>query len=70
MAANVDVYLDDFISVIQGGSKEWHQMIRHLFRTIDRVFHPKAEAENHIKETIYLKKLGQGDVAWSTYKTV
>ena len=37
---------------------------------IDRVFRPNKEADTHRKEPIYLKKIGQGDGAWSTQKTV
>ena len=33
--AHVEVYLDDFIGIIQGGEKEKRQMTRHLFRAID-----------------------------------
>ena len=29
--ANIDVYLDDFISVVQGGPRERCQIIWHLF---------------------------------------
>ena len=33
--AHVEVYLDDFISITQGGKTERQQMMRHLFRAID-----------------------------------
>ena len=38
--SNVDVYLDDFISVVHGGPRERRQMIHHLFHQINRVFRP------------------------------
>ena len=38
--ANVNVYLDELISVFQGGPKERCQMLQHLFHQIDRVFRP------------------------------
>ena len=41
ITANVDIYLDDFISVVQGGPKKRSQMIWHLFSQIDKVLRPK-----------------------------
>ena len=38
--AQVDVYLDDFISTCQGGPSERRQMLRHLFWSIVTVFRP------------------------------
>ena len=67
---NVDVYLDGFISVVQGGPRERGQMIRHLFHQIDQVFCPNKEEDTNRKDPISLKKPGQGDGAWSTRKTV
>ena len=36
--AQVDVYLDDFISTFQGGPTKRQQMLCHLFRSIDTFF--------------------------------
>ena len=36
--ANVNFYMDDFISVIQGGLRERRQMLRRLFHQIEQVF--------------------------------
>ena len=47
--ANVDVYLDDFISVVQGGPRERRQMLRHLFHQIEQVFRPNKEAYTNRK---------------------
>ena len=68
--SNVDVYLDNFISVVQGGPRERCQMLRHLFHKIYRVFCPNKWAVTKHKEFIYLKKLDQGDGAWSNQNTV
>ena len=68
--ANVDVYLDDFISVVQRGPKERRQMLRHLFHQINRVLRPNEEGYTNCKDPIPLKKLGQVNGAWSTRKTV
>ena len=67
---NVNIYLDNFISVVQGGTRERCQMLRHLFYQIDQVFFPKEEAETNSRDPISLKKLGQGDGSWFTQKTV
>ena len=47
--ANVDVYLDDFISVVRGGPSERRQMLRHIFHQIDTVFRPNEEADTNHK---------------------
>ena len=58
--SNVDVYLNDFISVVQEGPRERHQMLCHLFNQIDRLFRPNEDADTNLKEAMYLMKLGQG----------
>ena len=68
--ANIDVYLDDFILVVQVGSRERRQMIWHLFHQIDRVFRPNKEVYTNRKYHISQKKMGQVDGAWSTRNTV
>ena len=67
--ANVDVYLEGFISVIQGGPRERCQILWHLFHQINRVFFPNKEADTDRKDPISQKKLGQGYGAQSTIKT-
>ena len=68
--AKINVYLDDFISVVQRGPKERCQILQHLFHQIDHIFRPNEEADMDRKYTISWKKLEQGDGAWSTRKTV
>ena len=58
---NVDVYLDDFISVVQGGPRDRCQILWHLFNQIDRVFRPNKDADTDRKYPISLKKLGKVD---------
>ena len=58
---NVNVYLDDFISIVQGGPRERCQMLRHLFHKSDQVFFPNEEGDTNRKDPISLKKLGHGD---------
>ena len=55
---NIDFYLDNFISVIQVGSRERHQMLQHFFRQIKRFFRPNKEMDTKHKDPISLKKLG------------
>ena len=45
-------------------------MIPHLFHLINQVFCPNEESDTERKNPISRKKLGQGDGAWSTQKTV
>ena len=46
---NVYVYLDDFISVVQGGPREGRKILRHLFHQTDRIFHPNTAADTKCK---------------------
>ena len=68
--ANIDVYLDDFISVIQGAPMERCQILWHLFHQINRVFCPNKEADTDRKYPISQNNLGQGDGDQSTINTV
>ena len=45
-------------------------MLRHLFHQIYRVLYPNEGEDTNRKDPIYLRKLGQGDGAWSTRKAV
>ena len=56
---NVDVYLDDFISVFHGGPRERHQILCHLFHQINRVFRPNEESDTDRKDPISRKNLGK-----------
>ena len=67
--AYVDVYLDDFIKVVQG----WYNALRTrrtLFHAIDSVFRPNGPGDYHRKEPNSRKKLLQGDAFWSTQKII
>ena len=68
--ANVDVYLDDFISVFHEGPRKRRQFLCHLFHQIDRVFLPNDESDTNRKDPISQNKLGQEDGAWSTRNKV
>ena len=68
--AQVEVYLDDFISIYQGGPTERRQMLRHLFRSINTVFWKNVATDVLRKEPTSTKKLGKGDASWLTNKPV
>ena len=68
--AQVDIYLDNFISTCQGGPKERCQILLHFFRSIDTVFHPNGATDGLCKEPIFTNKLSQGDSTWYTKKRV
>ena len=68
--AHVEVYLNDFIGITQGGAKERRQMTRHLFRTIDELFRLNNKDYIAREEPISLKKLRKGNAAWSTKKVI
>ena len=45
-------------------------MLPHLFQSIYTVFRSNTDTKCRRKEPISTKKLGQGDAAWATTKTV
>ena len=55
--SNIHVYLDEFISVVQGGLTQMRQMLLHFFPQIDRVFCTNEEADTNRKYPIFLKKM-------------
>ena len=58
--AQVDIYMDDFISTCQGSPSERRPVLRHLFQIIDIFFRPNVDTYGLHKDTISTKKLGQG----------
>ena len=68
--AHVNIYLDDFIGIVQGGLDERQQMMRHLFRAIKKIFRPNTKDDTSQEEPISLKNLRKGDATWSTQKVV
>ena len=45
--ANVDIYLGDFISLVQVGPKEKSQILSHLFSQIEKKFRPKEATKKN-----------------------
>ena len=66
----MDVYLDEFILLIQVGGDERTQMLKHLFHMTNRVFFLNVRSETNRKYPISLKKLMKGGAAWSTRKNI
>jgi hypothetical protein len=66
-----DVYVDDFIGMVQG---EWHHrrhVKRALLHTLDRVFRPLDSGDSeHRQETASVKKMRKVDATWSTRKVI
>jgi hypothetical protein len=66
-----DVYVDDFIGVVQGNLKRRQRVKRALLHALDKVFRKVDEFDNpHRQEPASLKKLLKGDATWSTQKSV
>ena len=55
--ANIDVYLGNFISSIQGWPTECSQSLRHLFHMMEHVFRLNTDNNTHCKHPISLKKI-------------
>ena len=54
--AQIKVYLDNFIRVVQGGPTERNQMTRHLFCSIYKSFFPNINRYRAQEEPIYINK--------------
>ena len=68
--AYIDVFVDDFIALCQGQHNR-HRVRDILLRAVDQVFRPNDFHDDAFRrEPVSLKKLKQGDVSWSTIKTV
>jgi hypothetical protein len=66
-----DVYVDDFVGLVQGGLCRQRRHLRRLLHTIDLVFRPKDQHDspwrNHVPS---IKKFKKGDGAYLTHKTL
>ena len=70
LAAYIDVFVDDFIAICQG-SKNRRRVRQLLLQAVDQVFRPNDFKDSAFRnEPVSIKKLKQGDVSWSTVKTV
>ena len=70
-AAYVDVFVDDFIALVQGCPTQLSRVRRALFHNIDLVFRPLDDDDNkHRGQPISLKKLNKGDCSWDEVKII
>ncbi|CAJ1941882.1 unnamed protein product, partial [Cylindrotheca closterium] len=67
-----DVYVDDFISLVQGTENDRRQAMRTLLHVLDSVFRPRDSTRDlpFRQEPASVKKLKKGDASWSTKKVV
>jgi hypothetical protein len=67
----VDIYVDDYLGLVQGGPQRQNRVRRILFESIDSVFRPLSSDDPSTRqEPISVKKLLKGDGAWRTRKTI
>jgi hypothetical protein len=66
-----DVYVDDFIGMVQGNAHHRHHVKRILLHSLDQVFCPLESTDNpNRKEPASIKKMLKGDATWATRKTI
>ena len=71
LLAYVDVFVDDFLELVQGPRHRRRHVCRTLFHSLDNVFRPLDQQDtNQRKEVLSLKKLEAVDCSWSTYQTM
>jgi hypothetical protein len=66
-----DVYVDDFIGMVQGGEAHRRHVKRALLATLDTVFRRLSEGDNGFRqEPASVKKMLKGDATWATRKVI
>ena len=68
--AYTDVFVDDFIGLVQGTKRRRKAFRRNLLHAIDEVFAEPTEQETHRQEAVSIKKLKRGDGALTTRKVI
>jgi hypothetical protein len=67
----VDIYVDDYLGLAQGGARRRRRVQRILFESIDAIFRPQSPTDPSTRqEPISVKKLLKGDASWQTRKTL
>jgi len=67
---HVDVFVDDFIGLVQGSKRRRRNLRRTLLHAIDDVFATPLPHETNRKEPTSVKKLLKGDGSWATQKII
>ena len=62
----IDIYVNDFISIVQGDPADQCRVRNLFFHTINKVFRPNVPGESIGKEPKSLNKHHNGDVAWTS----
>jgi hypothetical protein len=66
-----DVYVDDFLGLVQGGARTRRSVKRALLHTLDMVMRPlDADDSAFRQEPASTKKMAKGDATWSTVKMI
>jgi hypothetical protein len=66
-----DMYVDDFIDMVQGNAHHRQHVKRILFHSLDQVFRPLESTDNpNQQEPASIKKMLKGDASWATRKTI
>ena len=66
-----DIYVDDFISLIQGSPRRRRRHIRALLHSIDRIFRPVDSQDSSVRQHVpSVKKFMKGDGSMQTVKSV
>ena len=67
----VDIYVDDYLGLVQGGARRRSRVQRIMFESIDAIFRPLSpEDPTTRQEPTSVKKLLKGDGSWQTRKTL
>ncbi len=67
----VDIYVNDYLGLVQGGPRRQNRVRRILFESIDSIFRPLSPDDpSSRQEPISVKKLLTGDGSWCTCKTI
>ena len=69
--AYIDLYVDDFLALSQGNSRDRTRVRRILLHSIDEVLEPLDPVQHpQHNEPTSVKKLKKGDACWATTKVM
>ena len=62
----VDIYVDDFIALLQGNAEQQRQAMQLLLHILDKIFREGNPLDQYRQEPASVKKLRKGDAKWAT----
>jgi hypothetical protein len=69
--AQFDIYVDDYLGMVQGNADRQSKVRRVLLHAVDQIFRPLDEQDTPFrKEPVSVKKLLKGDAYWETRKII